>query len=207
LVYVGKTTGHAEWTSHRCTPQVLLSHISIKLLICENAKKDYISTNENLELMLSTQNTKTVTLALLNSLHTAFVLSSETERNLILGQVDVAYQNIGTLEITINDLRNKNDSLGILASLAERAGVLRDILAVETETMWSKLVQFSEEGDIQLTIQGQYSCSSPPPSQFLSVERFTPVYLGSCSRNSFRREFEFVDDCGRRGFTQDVEFT
>lgn len=111
--------------------------------------------------MLSTQNSKAATLALLNSVHTAFVLSSETERNLILGQVDVAYQNIGTLESTINELRNKNDALGILGSLGERAGVLRDVLAVETERMWSKFVLFSEEGDIQLTIQQQCARTSP----------------------------------------------
>ena len=116
--------------------------------------------------MLSTRNTKTATLALLNSLHTAFVLSSEIERNLILRQLDVAYQNIGTLETTINELRNKNDSLAILGSLVERVEVLRDVLAVETEKMWSTLVLFSEEGDIQMTIQPQCPRASPPNPHF-----------------------------------------
>ena len=100
----------------------------------------------------------TATLVLLNSLHTAFVLSSETEKNLVLGQVDVAYQNIMTLETVITDLREKNASLGILNTLVERVGVLRDVVSVETEKIWSKLVMFSEEGDIQLTIQKQCQC-------------------------------------------------
>lgn len=121
--------------------------------------------------MLSTQNTKTATLALLNTLHTAFVVSSETERNLILGQVDLAYQNIGTLEATINDLRRKNDSLVVLGALSERVGVLRDVLGVETERMWSKLVVFSEEGDIQLTVQRE--CPSKSPSSFFSPRQLS----------------------------------
>ena len=100
----------------------------------------------------------TATLVLLNSLHTAFVSSSETEKNLVLGEVDVAYQNITTLETAITDLREKNASLGILNTLVERVGVLRDVLCVETEKIWSKLVMFSEEGDIQLTIQKQCRC-------------------------------------------------
>jgi hypothetical protein len=37
--------------------------------------------------------------------------------------------------------------------LEERTGVLSDVLAVETEKVWSQLVGFSEEGDIQLTIR------------------------------------------------------
>jgi hypothetical protein len=41
----------------------------------------------------------------------------------------------------------------VVGLLEERAGVLNDVLAVETEKIWSKLVMFSEEGDIQLTIQ------------------------------------------------------
>jgi hypothetical protein len=102
--------------------------------------------------MLSTANQKTATLALLNSLHRAFVLSSETERLLILGQVDAAYQNIGALESAVEELRGKNDSLAVLSTLTERVGILKDVLGVETERLWSSLVVFSEEGDIQLTI-------------------------------------------------------
>jgi GTP-sensing pleiotropic transcriptional regulator CodY len=80
------------------------------------------------------------------------VLSSETERQLILGQVDLAYQNIGALESAIEELRGKNDSLAVLSTLTERVGILKDVLGVETERLWSSLVIFSEEGDIQLTI-------------------------------------------------------
>jgi hypothetical protein len=111
--------------------------------------------------MLSTANQKTATLALLNSLHRAFVLSSETERLLILGQVDLAYQNIGALESSIEELRMKNDSLSVLPTLTERVGVLKDVLAVETERLWSSLVVFSEEGDIQLTIHQKRSPHLP----------------------------------------------
>jgi len=128
--------------------------------------------------MLSTRNTKTAALALLNSLHTAFVLSAEIERNLILRQLDVAYQNIGTLETTINELRNKNDSLAILGSLVERVGVLRDILAVETEKMWSTLVLFSEEGDIQMTIQRQSPCAFPSLYSISTLRFPLPGLLG-----------------------------
>ena len=125
--------------------------------------------------MLSTRNTKTATLALLNSLHTAFVLSAEIERNLILKQLDVAYQNIGALETAINELRNKNDSLAILGSLVERVEVLRDVLAVETEKMWSSLVLFSEEGDIQMTIQPQ--CPPPPGTKKQTPPDLSLVFL------------------------------
>jgi len=124
--------------------------------------------------MLSTRNIKTATLALLNSLHTAFVLSAEIERNLILKQLDVAYQNIGALETAINELRNKNDSLAILGSLVERVEVLRDVLAVETEKMWSSLVLFSEEGDIQMTIQPQ--CPPPPRNKKTNSSRSIPCF-------------------------------
>jgi hypothetical protein len=103
--------------------------------------------------MLSTANQKTATLALLNSLHRAFVLSSETERLLILGQVDLAHQNIGALESAVEELRGKNDSLAVLSTLTERVGILKDVLGVETERLWSSLVVFSEEGDIKLTIR------------------------------------------------------
>jgi len=105
--------------------------------------------------LLSTRNTTTATLVLLNSLHTAFVLSAETEKNLILGQVNVALQNLVQLESTISQLREKNTSLGIVTALNERIGVLRDVLLVETEKLWGKLVEFSEEGDISLTIHKQ----------------------------------------------------
>jgi hypothetical protein len=115
-----------------------------------------------LDTLLSERNITTAKLVLLNSLHTAFVLSAETEKNLVLGAVDVAYQNLSTLEITVNELSRKNASLDILSSLNERVGVLKDVLAVETEKIWSKLVMFSEEGDVQLTIQKQSSCISPP---------------------------------------------
>jgi len=104
----------------------------------------------------------TAALVLLNSLHTAFVLSSETEKNLVQGEVRIAYQNVLTLETAITDLRSKNASLGILNSLSERVGVLRDVVAVETEKTWKKLVMFSEEGDIQLTIQKQCLSIFPP---------------------------------------------
>ena len=97
---------------------------------------------------------------LLNSLHTSFVLSAETEKSLVLGEVKIAYQNLVTLEHAITDLRTKNASLGILNQFSEKAGVLRDVLSVETEKIWSKLVMFSEEGDIQLTIQKE--CPSIP---------------------------------------------
>jgi hypothetical protein len=72
---------------------------------------------------------------------------------MISAEVDVAYQQLTDLERAISDLRNKNDSLLILNTLQERAGVLRDVLSVETEKIWGQLVLFSEEGDIQLTIQ------------------------------------------------------
>jgi hypothetical protein len=72
---------------------------------------------------------------------------------MISAEVDVAYQQLTDLERAISDLRDKNDSLLILNTLQERAGVLRDVLSVETEKIWGQLVLFSEEGDIQLTIQ------------------------------------------------------
>ena len=72
---------------------------------------------------------------------------------MISTEVDMAYQQLIDLERAISDLRDKNDSLLILNSLQERAGVLRDVLSVETEKIWGQLVLFSEEGDIQLTIQ------------------------------------------------------
>jgi hypothetical protein len=106
-----------------------------------------------MDTLMSTKNITTTTLVLLNTLHTAFVLSSETEKNLVSGEMDVALQNLGMLERTIVDLKEKNASLTILNTLGERVGVLRDVLCVETERMWGKLVMFSEEGDIQLTIQ------------------------------------------------------
>jgi hypothetical protein len=106
----------------------------------------------------------TATLLLLNSLHAAFVLSSETEKNLILGEVDVAHQNLTNLERVITELHDKNGSLAVLSNLSERVGVLQDVLSVETEKMWSRLVMFSEEGDIQLTIQKQCQRVPHPPN-------------------------------------------
>ena len=132
----------------------------------------------------------TATLVLLNSLHTAFVLSSETEKNLVLGEVDVAYQNLTTLETTITDLREKNASLGILNILVERVGVLRDVLSVETEKIWSRLVRFSEEGDIQLTIQNQCQCIS----------------FSNLSKRSFESGSYTLDN-GSCRTPQDFEFT
>jgi hypothetical protein len=108
-----------------------------------------------LDTLLSEKNTTTATLVVLNILHKIFVLSAETEKYMISGEVDVAYQQLIDLERAISDLRDKNDSLLILNSLQERAGVLRDVLSVETEKIWGQLVLFSEEGDIQLTIQKQ----------------------------------------------------
>jgi hypothetical protein len=118
----------------------------------QDGTKEYVSTDAGLDTMLSTANQKTATLALLNSLHRAFVLSSETERLMILGQVDSAYQNIGALESAVEELRGKNASLAVLSTLTERVGILKDVLGVETERLWSSLVVFSEEGDIQLTV-------------------------------------------------------
>jgi len=102
---------------------------------------------------MSTRNTTTATLVLLNALHTTLVLSAETEKQIVAGSVDVAFQNLAALETALTDLRSKNASLSISNALQERVGVLRDVLCVETEKIWSRLVTFSEEGDIQLTIQ------------------------------------------------------
>lgn len=108
---------------------------------------------------MSTKNTTTASLVLLNALHTTFVLSAETEKQIVAGAVDVAQQNLTALETSISDLRSKNASLAIFNALQERVGVLRDVLNVETEKIWSRLVTFSEEGDIQLTIQKQITRS------------------------------------------------
>ena len=78
---------------------------------------------------------------------------------MVIGAVDVAYQNLMSLERTIQELREKNDSLAILSSLDERVGVLRDVLSVETEKMWNSFVIFSEEGDISLTIRKDTLCN------------------------------------------------
>ena len=91
------------------------------------------------------------------------MLSSETEKALVSGQVDVAYQQLRRLDSAVKDIREKNDSLAVLGLLEERSGVLNDVLAVETEKIWSKLVMFSEEGDIQLTIQNSHR-THPIPS-------------------------------------------
>jgi hypothetical protein len=92
-------------------------------------------------------------------MHTALVLSAEMEKQMVIGAVDVAYQNLMSLERTIQELREKNDSLAILSSLDERVGVLRDVLSVETEKMWNSFVIFSEEGDISLTIRKDTLCN------------------------------------------------
>jgi len=78
---------------------------------------------------------------------------------MVIGAVDVAYQNLMSLERTIQELREKNDSLAVLSSLDERVGVLRDVLSVETEKMWNSFVIFSEEGDISLTIRKDTLCN------------------------------------------------
>jgi len=92
-------------------------------------------------------------------MHSALVLSAEMEKQMVIGAVDVAYQNLMSLERTIQELREKNDSLAILSSLDERVGVLRDVLSVETEKMWNSFVIFSEEGDISLTIRKDTLCN------------------------------------------------
>jgi hypothetical protein len=115
--------------------------------------------------LLATKNTTTATLVLLNALHTTFTLSTRTEQELVMGAVDVAFENLQSLEGTLNDLREKNASLSILKSLDERVGVLRDVLSIETEKIWSRLVMFSEEGDIQLSIRKQYTRISPVITQ------------------------------------------
>jgi hypothetical protein len=147
--------------------------------------------------LLSTRNVTTATLSLLNSLHTAFVLSSETEKNLVLGAVDVAYQNISALERAVYELRDKNASLGILNGLQERIGVLRDILYVETEKIWNKLVTFSEEGDIQMTIQKRVQRIFPP---FLLCPLFLKVDMNSVCRGHYTFDFR----C--RGVAEDLKF-
>ena len=117
-----------------------------------------------MEGLMTTRNTTTAILVLLNGLHTAFVLTSETEKNLVSGQVDKAYDNLSRLETAVRDVQDKNGDLGVVGGLSERVGVLKDILWVETEKVWGKLVLFSEEGDIQLTIHKHVNCT-PPPSR------------------------------------------
>ena len=114
---------------------------------------------------MTTRNTTTAILVLLNGLHTAFVLSSETEKNLVSGEVDKAYDNLRRLETAVRDVREKNGDLGVVGGLLERVGVLKDILCVETEKVWGKLVLFSEEGDIQLTIHKHLTRTPPSPPQ------------------------------------------
>ena len=77
------------------------------------------------------------------------------------GQVDKAYDNLTRLETAVKDVREKNGELSVVGMLAERVGVLKDILCVETEKVWSKLVLFSEEGDIQLTIHKHLTRTLP----------------------------------------------
>ena len=108
--------------------------------------------------LLSERNSTTATLLLLNSLHRAFILSEEVEKQLILGAVDVAYQNLCALETVVNELAVKHSSLDVMSSFTERVGVLKDVISVETEKLWGKLVMFSEEGDVQLTIYKEFIC-------------------------------------------------
>jgi len=128
---------------------------------------------------MTTRNTTTAILVLLNGLHTAFVLSSETEKNLVSGEVDKAYDNLRRLETAVRDVREKNGDLGVVGGLLERVGVLKDILCVETEKVWGKLVLFSEEGDIQLTIHKHLTrtppLSSPKKTRYNSSDR--DVYI------------------------------
>jgi len=79
----------------------------------------------------------------------------------VSGQVDKAYDNLTRLETAVKDVREKNGELSVVGMLAERVGVLKDILCVETEKVWSKLVLFSEEGDIQLTIRKHLTRTLP----------------------------------------------
>jgi hypothetical protein len=65
------------------------------------------------------------------------------------------------LETAVRDVRDKNGDLGVVGGLLERLGVLKDILCVETEKVWGKLVLFSEEGDIQLTIHKHVNRTTP----------------------------------------------
>lgn len=126
------------------------------LYLLQTEGRNYIKGNEDLSVLLSDENTTTATLVVLNALYKVFVLSAETEKYIISGAVDIAYQQLIDLERAVSALREKNDSLSILNSLQERTGVLRDVLSLETEKIWGRLVQFSEEGDIQLTIQKQH---------------------------------------------------
>ena len=134
----------------------------------KNGRRIWSSGDEELEGLMTTRNTTTVILVLLNGLHTAFVLTSETEKNLVSGQVDKAYDNLTRLETAVRDVRDKNGDLGVVGGLLERVGVLKDILCVETEKVWGKLVLFSEEGDIQLTIHKHVNRTTPPQKHFLT---------------------------------------
>ncbi len=81
------------------------------------------------------------------------------------GQVDVAYNQLQILESTVKAIRERNNGLVVTGLLEERTGVLRDVLGVETEKVWSQLVGFSEEGDIQLTIRKSHRTYSIPVSR------------------------------------------
>lgn len=107
--------------------------------------------------LLSSKNSTTGILVLLNLLHAAFSSSEKTEEELVHGIVDVAFEDLRNMERAVNELREKNSSLIILRALDERVGVLRDVLSLETEKIWSRLVVFSEEGDIQLSVLKRYT--------------------------------------------------
>jgi len=137
----------------------------IPLTLLQKWRKEYQDCEAELNTLLSTRNTTTATLLLLNSIHAAFVLSSEIEKALMKGQVDVAYNQLQILESTVKAIRERNNGLVVTGLLEERTGVLRDVLGVETEKVWSQLVGFSEEGDIQLTIRKSHRTYSIPVSR------------------------------------------
>jgi len=114
-------------------------------------------------------------------MHSALVLSAETEKQMVIGAVDVAYQNLLSLERTTQELRDMNDSLAILSSLDERVGVLRDVLSVETEKMWNSFVIFSEEGDISLTIRKDTLCNSQSRALLTTAPTENPSFLSVVS--------------------------
>src|ERR1700737_3089519 len=97
------------------------------------------------------------TLGVLEEVYNAFTLSTRTEGELVDGAVDLAYENLQALERTLNGLREKNPSLAILRALDERVGVLKDVLLVETEKTWSRLVFFGKEGDTHFSKITQYT--------------------------------------------------
>jgi hypothetical protein len=131
----------------------------------------------------------TATLVLLNSLHTTFVLSEEIEKNLVLGRVDIAHTNIKRLELAIPELQEKNGSLTVLNILNERLAVLKDVLCVETEKIWTtKFVRFSEEGDIQLSIQRNFEGIFP----FSDAHLRTRIHPYNLNAGATFKDIEFI---------------